>query len=82
MHEYICFDPDWEALNSRRYASEDDYFEAMYDAKDRADTEARQHAESMAELTEFDSDEERDAYIEEEYAAEYERLMEEYEKSL
>lgn len=82
MREYICFDPDWEALHTSRYDSEDDYFDALYDARDRADAEAREHAEITAELIEFDSDEERDAYIEEEYEAEYERLCREYEKAL
>lgn len=83
MHEYTCFDPDWEALNAHcRFATEDEYWETMYDAKDRADSEARQYAEGMADMIDFDSDEERDAYIEEEYNAEYERLLEEYEKAL
>jgi hypothetical protein len=78
MHEYICFDPAWEAYNApRRYASEDEYFEARYDALDLAEEEAREYAESMAELIEFDSDEERDAYIEEEFEEEYARLREE-----
>lgn len=78
MHEYICFDPAWEAYNApRRYASEDEYCEARYDALDLAEEEAREYAESMAELIEFDSDEERDAYIEEEFEEEYARLREE-----
>ena len=78
MHEYICFDPAWEAYNApHRYASEDEYFEARYDALDLAEEEAREYAESMAELIEFDSDEERDAYIEEEFEEEYARLREE-----
>lgn len=78
MHEYICFDPAWEAYNApRRYASEDEYFEARYDALDLAEEEAREYAESMAELIEFDSDEEREAYIEEEFEEEYARLREE-----
>ena len=83
MHEYICFDPAWEAYNApRRYASEDEYFEARYDALDQAEEEAREYAESMAELIEFDSDEERDAYIEEYFDKEYQRLCREYEKTL
>lgn len=78
MHEYICFDPAWEACNDpHRYASEDEYFEARYDALDLAESEAREYAESMAELIEFDSDEERDAYIEEEFEEEYARLCQE-----
>lgn len=78
MHDYICFDPAWEAYNApRRYASEDEYFEARYDALDQAEEKAREYAESMAELIEFDSDEERDAYIEEEFEEEYARLREE-----
>ena len=41
-----------------------------------------EHAEAMADLTEFDSEAERNAYIDAEYFAEYERLCEEYEKAL
>ena len=64
------------------YPTEDDYWNALGDAHERAEREAMRSAESSAELQEFESDEERDAYIEEEFAAEYERLCREYEKTL
>ena len=64
------------------YRTEDEYFEALADAHDRADQEAMEHAEAMADLTEFESEEERDAYIDAEYFAEYTRLCEAYEKAL
>lgn len=65
-----------------RYPTEEDYFEALADAHDAAEREAMASAENSAELYEFDSDTERDAYIEEYFAAEYDRLCEEYEKAL
>ena len=78
MHEFLSIDLAWEAYNApRRYDSEDEYFEDHYEALDQADKDAWEHAESMAELLEFDSDEERDAYIKEEYAEEYARICEE-----
>ena len=64
------------------YRTEDEYFEALADAHDRADREAMEHAEAMADLPEFASAAERNAYIDAEYFAEYERLCEEYEKAL
>ena len=64
------------------YRTEDEYFEALADAHDRADQDAMEYAEAMADLTEFESEEERDAYIDAEYFAEYERLCEAYEKAL
>lgn len=65
-----------------RYLTEDDYFEALADARDRAEQEAMEHAESMADLSEWESEAERNAYIDAEYFAEYERLCEAYEKAL
>lgn len=65
-----------------RYLTEDEYFEALADARDRADQEAMEHAEAMADLSDWDSEAERNAYIDTEYFAEYERLCEAYEKAL
>lgn len=65
-----------------RYPTEDDYFEALADAHDRAEQEAMEHAEAMADLSEWESEAERNAYIDMEYFAEYERLCEAYEKAL
>ena len=62
--------------------TEDDYWNDLADAHDRAEREAMESAEMAADLYEFDSDEERDEYIDEYFAAEYERLCREYEKSL
>ena len=64
------------------YRTEDEYCEALADAHDRADQDAMEHAEALANLTEFDSEAERNAYIDAEYFAEYERLCEAYEKAL
>lgn len=65
-----------------RYLTEDEYFEALADAHDRADQEAMEHAEAMADLSDWGSEAERNAYIDTEYFAEYERLCEAYEKAL
>lgn len=65
-----------------RYLTEDEYFEALADAHDRADQEAMEHAEAMADLSDWDSEADRNAYIDTEYFAEYERLCEAYEKAL
>lgn len=65
-----------------RYLTEDEYFEAVADAHEQADREAMAHAQLAADLWLWDSEEEREAYIEAEYEAEYERLCEEYEKAL
>lgn len=68
MHEYLCFDPDWERLhNDRQPKTEDDWWDQFCDTLDAAESEARKAAEDSAELMEFDSDEEREAYIEEVY---------------
>lgn len=64
------------------YRTEDDYFDALGDAHDRAEREAMESAEMAADLYEFDSDAERDAYVDEYFEAEYERLCREYEKAL
>lgn len=57
------------------YANEDDFWTAYYDAKDEAEREAQAAAESSAELWEFDTEEEREAYIRLEFESEFERLM-------
>lgn len=82
IREYVCIDPDWEAYNAPpRYDTEDDYLDALYSAWDIAEEIARERAESMAEYFIFDSEEERDALIEEVYKEvyeeEYARLCEE-----
>jgi len=65
-----------------RYLTEDEYFEAVADAHEQADREAMAYAELAADLWLWDSEEERESYIEAEYEAEYERLCEAYEKAL
>lgn len=64
------------------YRTEDEYFEAVAEAHEQAERDAMAYAELSAELWVFDSEEERDAYIEAEFDAEYSRLCEEYEKAL
>lgn len=66
----------------RRYATEDDYWNALGDAHEQAEREAMESAEMAAVLYEFETDEERDAYIEEYFDSEYQRLCREYEKTL
>ena len=66
----------------KRYATEDDYFDALGDAHEQAERDAMESAEMAADLYEFDTDEEREKYIDEYFAAEYERLCREYEKTL
>lgn len=68
VHEYLCFDPDWERINSEPAPrSEDDWWDRYCGALDVAESRARKAAEESAELMDFDSDEEREAYIEEVY---------------
>lgn len=76
MHEFICFDPAWEALNrDPSPANEDEWWDRHCEEEAAAEADAMTYAEEMAELYEFDSDEEREAYIQETYN----RKMEEYE---
>ena len=65
-----------------RYAIEDDYWNAIGDAHAQAEREAMESAEMAADLYEFETDEEREEYVDEYFAAEYERLCREYEKAL
>lgn len=60
------------------YAAEDAWWDAHMSAKRNAEAVAMERAISSADLWEFDSDEEREEYIEERFA----ELMEEYEKTL
>lgn len=64
------------------YRTEDDYWDAIGDAHDRAEREAMESAEMAADLYDFETDAERDAYVDEYFSAEYERLCREYEKAL
>lgn len=64
------------------YRTEDEYFEAVAEAHEKAERDAMASAEMAADLFAFESDAERDAYIDEYFAAEYDRLCEEYEKAL
>ena len=64
------------------YLNEDDYWNALCDAHEQAEREAMESAEMAADLYEFETDAERDAYVDEYFAAEYERLCLEYEKAL
>lgn len=62
--------------------TEDDYWNDRADALERAERDALESAEMAADLYEFDSEDERDAYIEEYFDSEYQRLCREYEKTL
>jgi hypothetical protein len=62
--------------------TEDDYWNDRADALERAERDALESAEMAADLQEFDSEEERDAYIEEYFDSEFQRLCREYEKNL
>lgn len=57
------------------YISEDDFWNDYYDAQDAAEKEAQRIAESSADLWDFESEEEREQYIAEEFQAEFDRLM-------
>lgn len=48
-------------------AEEDAWWDERWQEREEAETEAMAYAESSAELYEFDSDEEREAYILEAY---------------
>lgn len=67
MHEYSCFDPDWERLNTPPTLSEDEWWDHFCDTLDAAEREAMRAAEDSADLMEFESEEEREAYIQEVY---------------
>ena len=67
---------------NHRYATEDDYWDALGDAHEQAERDAMESAEMAADLYEFETDAERDAYVDEYFSAEYERLCREYEKAL
>ena len=62
--------------------TEDDYWNDRADTLDRIEREAMKSAEMAAALCDFDSDDEHDAYIEEYFDSEYQRLCREYEKNL
>lgn len=62
--------------------TEDDYWNDRADALERAERDAMESAEMAADLYEFDSEDERDAYIEEYFDSEYQRFCREYEKNL
>ena len=64
------------------YRNEDDFWNDNYDAQDEAEREAQESAEMAADLVEFETEEARDAYIEEYFDCEYQRLCREYEKTL
>lgn len=57
------------------YRCEDDFWTDYYDAQDEAEREAQESAEMAADLYEWDSEEERDAYIQQEFKAEFDRPM-------
>ncbi|MGN1367353.1 MAG: hypothetical protein ACI4WX_00655 [Aristaeellaceae bacterium] len=73
MYEPTCYDPDWERYcTDPAPATEDEWWERYCDDQAALEADARAYAEDMAALFEFDTDEERDAYIDEkmeEYAA-------------
>ena len=62
--------------------TEDDYWNDRADRLERIEREAMESAEMAADLYDFDSDDERDTYIEEYFDNEYQRLCREYEKTL
>lgn len=49
--------------------TEEDFWNDYYDAKDAAERDAMTYAEEMADMYEWDSDDDRDAYIAETYLA-------------
>lgn len=57
------------------YRNEEDFWTDYYDAQAEAEREAQEAAEDAADLEEFDTEEERDAYIQREFVAEFDRLM-------
>lgn len=62
--------------------AEEAYWNDLGDAMDRAEREAMESAQLAADLWEFDTEEERDAYIAQEFETEYNRLVALYEKTL
>lgn len=68
MHEYVCWDPEWEQYNDPRHGmtparTEDEYWESRYEAEAADEADAMMAAISSADLYEFDTEEEREAYI-------------------
>lgn len=62
------------------YRNEEDYWNDYYDAQAEAERKAQEAAEDAADLEEFDTEEERDDYIQQEFAAEFDRRMAEIDR--
>lgn len=62
--------------------AEEAYWNDLADALDRAEREAMESAQLAADLWEFDTEEERAAYVEKEFETEYSRLVALYEETL
>lgn len=70
MHEYICFDPYWERyVNDPDPATEEEYWDRYYSDQEAAEQDAMTYAEEMADMYDWDSEEEREDYIREVYEA-------------
>lgn len=65
MHEYLCFDPDYEGRS--RAMSEDEWWDHYCEAQDAAERDAMRAAEDSADLMAFFTEEEREEYIREVY---------------
>lgn len=69
MYEYTCWEPAWEDYlhSGSRANTEDEWWDARYEEQAAAEADAMITAISSADLYEFDSEEDRDAYILEAY---------------
>lgn len=63
-----------------RYPTEDEYWDALMDARYAAEDRAMLLAERSAESIEFDDDDEREEYTQRYFDREYKRLCAEYER--
>lgn len=69
MNEYTCWEPAWEDYlhSGSRAHTEDEWWGERYEEQAAAEADAMIAAISSADLYEFDSEEDRDAYILEAY---------------
>lgn len=81
MNEYTCWEPAWEDYlhGGFRARAEDEWWGEHYEEQAAAEVDAMTAAIDSADLYEFESEEEREAYILEYYE---ERMAEAYEKAL
>ena len=76
MRESICVDWDWEDyVADRTPRTEDEWWDWRFEMQSKAEEQAHIDAVMSADLIEFETDEERESYIEEYEAERYEEIL-------